>query len=765
MKEHAMDRYNLIWETQSADSSESMPLGGHNLGCNVWVENSQLLLYFQQSGCFDENGSMLKAGRIRISFSGNPFTDGFRQTLLLRDGRISIEGNSPSGTFHADLWAEVHHPAVHIELRSDYPLSVTASYESWRTEDRFVDNGSYELFQCKEVWGDPDKPVVFHKDRIEAVAPDTMLFCHRNLSTDLSFDREMDTQGLKEFKVNLYNPQVNRTTGGIMKAPGMHFDSLSEGRYVDTDFKAWNFRTPEAVTSQNIDLFLHTAQTDTQEIWQAGLDEIIAATEKTPETRTLAREETRAWWHAYWEKSFIHIGTAEDGAPGTGATTPPAGGPHGTEPFADVSRNYQLFRYMLGCNYYGKWPTKFNGGLFTFDPILAGDSPWSDIKLHYTPDYRLWGGGSHTTQNQRLLYWPMLKSGDFDMMVQTFEFFRRLLPVSKTRAKLFFGVEGAVYPEQIGAYGLCATCDHGWGNTTGLPVPQIKYLFSNQLEIALMILDWADYTGNDISAYMEFIESTVLFYDGFYPENDERGKMVMYPANALETWHVVKNPIDAVAGLSCLLRRMLHRGENYADAERKARWAKILDRVPPVAFREKNGHTIIAYADTESEIHNCEIPELYAVFPYDLFGLGKPGLQTAIDTARFAADTDEQNTHVSWHQQGIHYARLGMTDEAVAFLFKKMGNAVNRRTPVFWGPGHDWTPDHNWGGSGMIQLQEMLLQDDGDKIRLLPCWPKDTDVNFRLHARQNTVVDCVYKNGRIEELSVIPESRRKDIQI
>ena len=56
-----------------------------------------------------------------------------------------------------------------------------------------------------------------------------------------------------------------------------------------------------------------------------------------------------------------------------------------------------------------------------------------------------------------------------------------------------------------------------------------------------------------------------------------------------------------------------------------------------------------------------------------------------------------------------------------------------RRFPTFWGPGHDWVPDHNWGGSGMIGLQEMLLQTNGNKILLFPAWPKDWDVQFKVN--------------------------------
>ena len=54
-----MKDYHVIWHTQSRDSSESMPLGGHDAGCNVWVQDDELCIYLAQSGAFDENGTML----------------------------------------------------------------------------------------------------------------------------------------------------------------------------------------------------------------------------------------------------------------------------------------------------------------------------------------------------------------------------------------------------------------------------------------------------------------------------------------------------------------------------------------------------------------------------------------------------------------------------------------------------------------------------------------------------------------------------------
>jgi hypothetical protein len=107
---------------------------------------------------------------------------------------------------------------------------------------------------------------------------------------------------------------------------------------------------------------------------------------------------------------------------------------------------------------------------------------------------------------------------------------------------------------------------------------------------------------------------------------------------------------------------------------------------------------------------------------------------------------------------------MGMTKEAADYNTKKLRDS-ERRFPTFWGPGHDWVPDHNWGGSGMIGLQEMLMQTIGDQIVLFPAWPKEWDVSFKLHAPKNTTVEVVYFGGKLVKLEVTPESRRKDVRV
>jgi hypothetical protein len=68
----------------------------------------------------------------------------------------------------------------------------------------------------------------------------------------------------------------------------------------------------------------------------------------------------------------------------------------------------------------------------------------------------------------------------------------------------------------------------------------------------------------------------------------------------------------------------------------------------------------------------------------------------------------------------------------------------------------------------MIGMQEMLMQthaglDERGKIRLLPAWPTEWNVDFKLHVPYQTTVEGRLENGELVDLKVTPESRRKDV--
>ena len=86
------------------------------------------------------------------------------------------------------------------------------------------------------------------------------------------------------------------------------------------------------------------------------------------------------------------------------------------------------------------------------------------------------------------------------------------------------------------------------------------------------------------------------------------------------------------------------------------------------------------------------------------------------------------------------------------------------RFPAMWGPFNDWIPDQDHGSNTLNTLHFMLLQYDGDRLFLFPAWPRSWNVAFKLHAPKNTVVEGVYRAGKLENLRVTPSSRLHDVQ-
>jgi hypothetical protein len=286
-----------------------------------------------------------------------------------------------------------------------------------------------------------------------------------------------------------------------------------------------------------------------------------------------------------------------------------------------------------------------------------------------------------------------------------------------------------------------------------------------------MAILWHQYTGKDIAEYIPMIKSCLTFFDEHYQylaRNrgrkvfDDEGKLVLYPGSSCETYKMATNATSTVAALKVLTSELLAISGAYMDKEETEKWADFLKRIPDIEFRKVDGHQTIAPAKMWERVNNTETPQLYPVFPWGMYGVGKPDLDIAVNTYQCDPDAQKFRGHESWKQDAIWAARLGLTDEAARLAQLKLGDS-ERRFPAFWGPGFDWVPDHNWGGSGMIALQEMLLQTAGDSIILFPAWSKGHDVHFKLHAPQNTVIEAEMKDGKLVKLKVSPEERKKDI--
>ncbi|MCY1719347.1 DUF5703 domain-containing protein [Prolixibacteraceae bacterium Z1-6] len=773
-----IDQYNIIWNTQSKDASESMPLVGGDIGCNVWVENGDILLYLQRSGSFDENGEYLKMGRFRIRLNPNPFVNQslFRQELKLKDGYIEIEAgknSSENAAAQVKLWVDVYNPVVHVDVETRQKTDVSVAYENWRTSDKELALGK-ERFGAFGLEGYPGK-VIRTKDSTEQNEKG-VLFYHRNPKEKLVPEVYIELQELDNYAEEINDDLKDRTFGGMLFGDGFETTEVANGEYQGTSYKSWKLKSKTPGKKHAICIATHIEQTQTLDAWKHNLLQTVDVAQKEPQK---AFVKTVSWWNNFWDRSYIFIQPEK---------------PETENPVWQMGRNYQLFRYQLGGNVFGEYPTKFNGGNLIYDPVLV------DKNKAHEPDWRQWGGSVFTAQNQRLLYWPMLKAGDFDAILPQFELYRKGLPGATARVKKHFGHKGAVYCEYTSVPGMAFGDGWGWQNdknyrirgeeipfgdplanaATGWNEPvekgvmangAIAYHWESQVEHAYMILEYHKFTGADISQYMPFIEQALVFFDEHYrkrqemrngKELDENGKLVIYPSTSCESYRGAKNPSDLIAGLKACIDEMLKLDERYLSSGKKAYYKEFLNTIPDFTYGDFEGDKIIQPAESWLKYQNVECPQFYPLFPFNRFNLITDDMTVFKNT--WEHGNFPKNMVQSWHQDGIFFARMGMTQEAADFNTRKLQDSP-RRFPTFWGPGHDWVPDHNWGGSGMIGLQEMLMQTFDDKIILFPAWPKEWDVDFKLHAPHNTTVEAKLKNGVVVSLSVTPESRRKDIQI
>ena len=725
---------NYTWVSPSLNVSESMPCGGGDVGMNVWVEQGDILFYLSRSGSFDENNTLLKQGRFRLKLQPDLFLDAvdFRQQLRLNDGYVSISCNG----VEVQLWADVFRPVVHVEVKSEKRVSAEIAYENWRVTDRVVQK-KIEGQQCSYKWAVP-KGTVTRRDSICAEMHQ-LTFFHRN-EGETMFEVTMRQQGLTHLMDSLYNPLEQLTFGGRLSGGDLVYKGKRNGVYQSTPYVAWCYTSGVARRNHHFQVTLNTAQSSFEE-WEEGL----VQTEKSVEL-VKNRKQTRKWWNEFWNRSYIYLDDAGQLANPHGLDADDLSLVDPADSLAVAVRNYTLFRYMLGCNAYSKWPTKFNGGLFTFDPV------WVNPDMAFTPDFRRWGGGTHTAQNQRLVYWPMLKNGDFDMMLPQFDYYLRILPTAEKRSRIYWNHEGACFAEQIENFGLPNPAEYGFKRPPafdkGLEYNAwLEYEWDTVLEFCLMILETHRYRGMDIRSYEPLILSSLRFFDEHYrylarqrgcKELDGNGKLVLFPGSACETYKMTYNASSTVAALHVVLQAA---GSYFKEnAEALAFVREMQQRIPSIPLHTIGNKIMISPALVWERVNNVETPQLYPVFPWRVYGLGRPNLEIARNTYYYDVDAQKFRTHIGWKQDNIWAACLGLTDEAVALNQRKLYNGPHR-FPAFWGPGYDWTPDHNWGGSGMIGLQEMLMQEDaqGNIIRY-PAWPKNRKVHFRLHASGGRVV-------------------------
>ncbi|MBI1925373.1 hypothetical protein HYR99_14120, partial [Candidatus Poribacteria bacterium] len=695
-----------------------------------------LVFYISKTDAWNENGSLLKLGRVRVQLSPNPFTTQtsevsktsevyFQQTLKLRQGEIEIRAGAGDSQVTLRVWVDALHPVVRVEAESAKAFEIRIVLEIWRHQKRLLTGGEIPY----QLGGSP-APVYIHPDTTLEGQQGRIVWYHRNPTS--IWEDTMKVQGLESLMGGLSDPLLHRTFGGVIQGEGL----ISEN--------ATMLKSEGARKRFTVSIYPHTQQTATPEDWIRAVEGSIAHIEALDLEKT--RSEHQAWWNQFWNRSWIRVSGATDAEV--------------------VSRGYALQRFINACGGRGAYPIPFRASIFWVD-----GHGWPDDRANYDPDFQGWGG-CYWWQNQRLIYWPMLASGDYDLMQPHFRMYRDMLPLLEERTPIYFGQrsEGAYLLETHFFWGTYNNENYGWPHERkDLPVGvsknrYIRYEWQGGIELTAQMLDYYAFTqdaGFLQNTLLPFAQAISTFYDQHYPR-DADGKIRFWPSQALETYWDSLNPLPEIAGLQFVLKKLLALPEDATGAELRQVWTRLLNELPPLPTQQMDGEIVLAPAEELGPKSNQENPELYAIFPYRIFGVGKPELDLARRTFAHRLHKGSRG----WNQDDTQMALLGLTDEAREFLVWRYSNKHSEsRFPAFWGPNYDGVPDQCHGGNALMALQTMLMQTEDEKILLFPAWPKDWDVAFKLHAPYNTSVEGVYRNGKLERLQVLPEGRAKDVVV
>ena len=712
-----VDQYNVVFDAPSKDFHGAVPLGNGDIGVSAWVEaDGDLLFFIGKTDAYDENNRLLKLGRVRIKFMPNPFLAGlsFRQELHLSVGELTIHAGTGDAAVAVRMWVDANHPVIRVEIEGQTPLHVQAALEIWRTDRRELP--TEELTHSDSARGDPCAAIEY-ADSILDDQSDRVVWFHHN--TRSIWTATLNLQGLGSMVTEQTDPLLDRVFGGAIVGDGLV--NAGKAALESTRARKRHYIAVHVLTEHP------TKPAQWLESLQANVQRVAAVKLET------ARAAHRRWWLDFWNRSWIRISGTLDAAP--------------------TARGYAVHRYLTVCGGRGGPWVKFNGSIFTV--------PWEGKG----PDFRRWGSASWF-QNARLHYWPMIVSGDYDVMAPFYQTYLDALPLAVRRTAIYYGHEGAFFPETMYFWGTYANGDYGWdrgnhplGYATN---PYVRYYWQGGLELSAMMLEqYANTQDRQFATgtLLPLAAAIVQFYDQHYPR-DGRGKIRFEPAASLETWHVAVNPLPEIAGLKYVVKRLLELPADLISEEQRRGWERLLGELPDLPMRDDDGKKFLVPAEAFHEERNMENPELYAVFPYRLFGLMRDRLDIALGTFnRRVYGFNER-----WWQDDIHAACLGLAAEARRCVFGRFNNNdLQFRFPAMWGPKADDCPDMNHGGVGQLALQYMLMQPVGDAILLFPAWPKQWNVEFKLHAPKNTIVEGVYRDGELQQLKVTPASRIKDV--
>lgn len=745
----------VAYHSPGETDRSAMPIGGGELAASVWCDRQELRAYLSRSDALTEWDRTVKLCRLDVRLEPCPFTQAdFVQTLEVERGVITVT----AGDCRITVFADREQPVLYIRLHTDTPRKITARLVTWRTRPVH-----HRLYACPEtadtVLSDAKTVTVYHENGDNILAQTAAL------------------QGLGDCMEVIPDRLAGRVFGARLTA--------------DSPLAVQG----DSLTGTGADVCLRVLTASCQggrSAFLSALEQLAAALPDPVE----ALSRTERWWQDYWQQSFIEV----SGDPEREACVKPAVQAAAKEPMeftcscpSAVTRAYTLTRYMFACCNTGAFPVLYNGMLFSLMPGGGEHFGYSTFGTAYTaqpagaptpelnPDERSWCT-EHLWQNLRHPYHSLLARGETEPFRGLFSYFRPFWELDRLRAQRYYGAAGQHSTEMTLTGGLQTMEIYGTtrdGKALGYAENRSGGAvdISPGLERIFLMLDYVDFTGDRqlLADYVLPYARDLLEYIRTRFPNRREGRIVLGPLQSVETYWDTIDPAPTVAGMRAVVERLLQTAG--VDEDMRQYLSDYRALLPELPIETAAGRRVLAPAAAYSPTrHNVEEPALYAVFPFRLYGLGKPDIDLAQDTFRrevalagsdrpfCIGETPGAPSYSGWQYVGVCAAQLGLAEKAGEILAQNCAlRNPGTRFPAMWGPIYDAVPDTDHGANILTLLQQMVMQTEGKTIRLLPAFPRDWNVRFKLWADRDTCVEAEYRAGQLVNWQITPDERRSDV--
>eukprot|EP01047_Picozoa_sp_COSAG01_P019997 COSAG01_NODE_1129_length_11575_cov_19.751917_7_plen_1038_part_00 len=674
----------------------------------------------------------------------------FKQRLDLNRGLVTLK----SGPLQLEIWVDWIHDVTRIRLNTTDGSAFGARVvsQNWRNVTRpIVGDELQPMGLCLGEFGIAEN-ITRQKDTTVESSGELLWYRRNPERTVVTATMEQQLLPLSALHNPVTGKQLdilsNNTFGLLVQSSAsspVELHSVGTGGTV--------LETSETTGMLELQISAHVAQTPSAQTWMAQLR--AKAAKAAAVSYETALQAHAAHWAAIWQRSWFDT-LAE---PGTDSY--------------NQSFGFALGRYVNLCQGRGKTPTHFTGGIFYqaakgesgIDPQYnrydydwrSWGAPywWQNTRFAYDPMISD-GDFDHLA--------PL-----FDMYTDQMTVSEALVKryYKHSGAKFYETGEpwGATVMDQwgcakspgaqCGCFGnctvgrnpkICRPSDlYTRGVCTKLNVtnsdcdeqnPYIRHHWSSALELPLMMLRYFLVSGN-VTAAQKWLVPVATQTMTFFKEHWQNASFFLQDAQALESYSHCDQPSCQLAGMRQLLRGLLlSQVKSLFAPSLQALFASMhalvlaiklpvftslntlrhsekfhnQSQLPLLAPCAMGGVATKGYQPPKWTQQNNEPIAMYAVWPYELFGVNRSGMQSLIP-ASLGLDTDEkvlEFARASYNLQpypgrpegynmiSVFSANLGLANTTKDFLHYKWSEAVkagpfdytSSRFPVWWGPSN-----------------------------------------------------------------------------